>query len=89
MYCIISKVTIRSIQKQVDIITKYLGLSNISSHSFRKLFGVTVYNQTNCNIELLKELFNYSDISTTQRYIKVSKKKIDEVISRIDFTDIW
>lgn len=85
----IIKVTVRAIQKQLDIITKYLGLSNISSHSFRKLFGVTVYNQTNGNIELLKELFNHSDISTTQRYIKVSQKEIDEVSSSIDFTGIW
>lgn len=85
----IIKVTVRAIQKQLDIITKYLGLSNISSHSFRKLFGVTVYNQTNGNIELLKELFNHSDISTTQRYIKVSQKEIDEVSSAIDFTAVW
>lgn len=85
----IIKVTVRAIQKQLDIITKYLGLTNISSHSFRKLFGVTVYNQTNGNIELLKELFNHSNISTTQRYIKVSQKEIDEVSSSIDFTKIW
>lgn len=85
----IIKVTVRAVQKQLDIITKYLGLTNISSHSFRKLFGVTVYNQTNGNIELLKELFNHSNISTTQRYIKVSQKEIDEVSSSIDFTGIW
>lgn len=83
------KVTVRAIQKQLDIIVNYLGLSNISSHSFRKLFGVTVYNQTNGNIELLKELFNHSNISTTQRYIKVSQKAIDEVSESIDFTAVW
>lgn len=83
------KVSIRAIQKQLDIIVKYLGLSNISSHSFRKLFGVTVYNKTNGNIELLKELFNHSNIATTQRYIKVSQKEIDEVSSAIDFTGVW
>lgn len=83
------KVSIRAIQKQLDIIVKHLGLSNISSHSFRKLFGVTVYNRTNGNIELLKELFNHSNIATTQRYIKVSQKEIDEVSSAIDFTGVW
>lgn len=83
------KVTVRAIQKQLDIIVKYLGLNNISSHSFRKLFGVTVYNQTNGNIELLKELFNHSNIATTQRYIKVSQKAINEVSESIDFTDVW
>lgn len=81
-------VTVRAIQKQLAIITKYLKLNNISSHSFRKMFGVTVYNQTNGNIELLKELFNHSSIATTQRYIKVSQKKIDEVSASIDFTGV-
>ena len=80
------QVKVRAIQKQLAIIANYLNLTNISSHSFRKLFGVTVYNKTNGNIELLKELFNHSNISTTQRYIKVSQKQIDEVSSSIDFT---
>ena len=83
------KVKVRAIQKQLAIIANYLNLTNISSHSFRKLFGVTVYNKTNGNIELLKELFNHSNISTTQRYIKVSQKQIDEVSSSIDFTAAW
>lgn len=83
------KVKVRAIQKQLAIIANYLNLTNISSHSFRKLFGVTVYNKTNGNIELLKELFNHSNISTTQRYIKVSQKQIDEISSSIDFTSVW
>lgn len=83
------QVKVRAIQKQLAIIANYLNLTNISSHSFRKLFGVTVYNKTNGNIELLKELFNHSNISTTQRYIKVSQKQIDEVSSSIDFTAAW
>lgn len=83
------QVKVRAIQKQLAIIANYLNLTNISSHSFRKLFGVTVYNQTNGNIELLKELFNHSNISTTQRYIKVSQKQIDEISSSIDFTAAW
>ena len=83
------QVKVRAIQKQLSIIANYLNLTNISSHSFRKLFGVTVYNQTNGNIELLKELFNHINISTTQRYIKVSQKQIDEISSSIDFTAAW
>lgn len=83
------QVKVRAIQKQLAIIANYLNLTNISSHSFRKLFGVTVYNKTNGNIELLKELFNHSNIATTQRYIKVSQKQIDEISSSIDFTNAW
>ena len=83
------QVKVRAIQKQLAIIANYLNLTNISSHSFRKIFGVTIYNKTKGNIELLKELLNHSNISTTQRYIKVSQKQIDEISSSIDFTAAW
>ena len=83
------QVKVRAIQKQLAIIANYLNLTNISSHSFRKIFGVTIYNKTKGNIELLKELLNHSNISTTQRYIKVSQKQIDEISSSINFTAAW
>lgn len=83
------KVKVRAIQKQLEIIVNHLNLTNISSHSFRKFFGVTIYNQTNGNIDLLKEIFNHSNIATTQRYIRVSQKQIDEASSSIDFTEAW
>lgn len=85
----IIKLSRHGIHKQLRIITDYLGLTNISSHSFRKFYGVVVYEQTGGDIELLKELFNHSDVSTTQRYIRVTQKRINEVSSSIDFTEAW
>lgn len=78
-----------AIHKQLKIITDYLGYTNISSHSFRKFYGVVVYETTGGDIELLKELFNHADVSTTQRYIRVSREKINKVSSEVDFTEAW
>lgn len=74
----IIKVTDTSIQKQLRIVCKYLGLENISTHSFRKLYATMQYEQNNNNIELVKELLNHSSIATTQRYIRVSQERINK-----------
>lgn len=72
------KVTDTSIQKQLRIVCKHLGLENVSTHSFRKLYATLQYENNNNNIELVKELLNHSSIATTQRYIRVSQERINK-----------
>jgi len=83
------KIKIRAVQKQLKIITNYLGLMNISTHSFRKLYATTIYEQNNHNLELVKELLNHTSIATTQRYIRVSQQEIDRASASIDFIGVW
>lgn len=75
------------IHKQLKIISNYLGLTNISSHTFRKMFATRVYEQTQ-DIELVKELLNHSDVSTTQKYLRVTQQKIKDVSESIDYTSV-
>jgi integrase len=79
------KIKVRAVQKQLKLITDYLGLNNISTHSFRKLYATTIYENNNHNLELVKELLNHTSIATTQRYIRVSQQAINEASSNIDF----
>lgn len=79
------KVSVRAIQKQLKIITDYLGLSNVSTHSFRKMFATTVYQDNNNNIELVRELLNHTSIATTQRYIRLSQNIINAASESINF----
>ncbi len=58
---------IRNVQQQLKIITNYLGLENISTHSFRKLYATLQYEKSNGNIELIKELLNHTSIATTPK----------------------
>ena len=71
------KVKTRAIQKQLKIVTEYMGLDNISTHSFRKFFATNQYNMSDNNIELVKELLNHSSIATTQKYIRVNQQAIN------------
>ena len=79
---------VRVVQQQLKLITDYLGLSNISTHSFRKLYATTIYEQNSHNIELVKELLNHTSIATTQRYIRVSQQEIDRASASIDFIGV-
>lgn len=78
-------VGVRAVQRQLKIVCDYLGLENISTHSFRKLYATTAYEQSGNNLELVKELLNHTSIATTQRYIRVSQKEIDKASANIDF----
>lgn len=79
------KIGVRAVQKQLKIVTKYLSLDNISTHSFRKLYAVTAYENNNNNIELVKELLNHTSIATTERYIRVSQQAINTASRNINF----
>lgn len=68
----------RTIQHHLSIISDYLELTDVSTHSFRKLYANLQYERNGHDIDLVKELLNHSSIATTQRYIKVSQAAIDK-----------
>ena len=82
---LIFNVKVRAVQKQLKIVCDYLNLENISTHSFRKLFACTAYQNNDKDIYLVKELLNHSSIATTQRYIKVSQEAINRASADMNF----
>lgn len=76
---------VRAVQKQLKIVIDYLGLSNIGTHSFRKLYAVTAYENNNNNIQLLKDLLNHTSVATTQKYIRVTQQAINKASQEISF----
>ena len=74
--------TIRSIQYKLKNIAKYLGddYKDISTHSFRKHAGMTLYRASGNDIELTRKFLNHSSVSTTQRYLGVNDDEINELL---------
>lgn len=72
----------RAIQKHLKKVCDYLGpaYSNISSHSFRKYFGTSIYYANGCDLELVRRLFQHSSAVVTARYLGISDQKIDEAL---------
>lgn len=67
----------RQIQKHLKAVCEYLGLSDISTHSFRKYFATQIYINNDYNIELVRQLLQHSSTAVTQRYIGIQQKQIE------------
>jgi len=79
---IIFPVTKRAVQKHLAKVVDYLGYgNNISTHSFRKRFASEVYEKSGNDIELVRRLLQHSSVAITSRYIGISDKKTESVLS--------
>ncbi|MDU2121868.1 MAG: tyrosine-type recombinase/integrase [Clostridium celatum] len=75
----------RNIREQLSIVCNYLGYKDIGTHSFRKYFARTIYQDTG-DLELVRVLLNHSSLTITQKYIGVSQERVNEVSKSIDFS---
>jgi len=69
------------IQRQLKIVSTYLGLENISTHSFRKYYATEMYVNSGYNIALVSKLLQHSSASITQRYIGISTQEVEKAIA--------
>ena len=71
----------RNIQQQLKIAVDYLGLENVSTHSFRKYYATEMYKNSGNNVLLVTKLLQHSSPSTTQKYIGISEQEIEQAIA--------
>lgn len=88
---IIFQTPIRTLQWKIQQVCKYLGdgYENISTHSFRKRAGMTIYRESGNDIELTRRFLNHSSVNITQRYLRVDEEDINNILKdkyRIPFT---
>ena len=78
----------RAVNKHLHLVCDYLGYERIGSHSFRKYFATSIYVNNNCDINLVRILLQHSSTVTTQRYIGIQNKHIEEALqNHIKFFD--
>lgn len=70
----------RQIQKHLQAACEFLGLSGISTHSFRKYFATQIYINNGYNIELVRQLLQHSSASVTQKYIGIQQKQVEDAL---------
>jgi integrase len=74
--------TVRAVQKQLKRAADYLGLSGISTHSFRKYFATSIYLENGYNIELVRTLLQHSSAAITQKYIGIGTKDMEDALQQ-------
>lgn len=79
---IIFPVSERAVQKHLKKVTDYLGYENIGTHSFRKFFATEIYQNNNYNIVLVQKLLQHGSPVTTQKYIGVSEKEVEDALQK-------
>ena len=77
---LIFPITERAVQKQLKIVCDYLGFEGISTHSFRKWYATEIYNANGFDIALVQRLLQHSSATTTQRYIGIEPREIEQAI---------
>lgn len=75
--------SVRAVQKQLKIVCDYLGIEEVSTHSFRKTFATTAYENSGYNIALVQTLLQHSDTKTTQRYININTRQIEDELQKV------
>lgn len=70
----------RAINKHLKLVCDYLGYSGIGSHSFRKYFATSIYVNNHYDINLVRVLLQHSSTVTTQRYIGLQSKEIENAL---------
>lgn len=70
-------ITVRAVQKQLQIVCEHLKIKGVSTHSFRKYFATNIYLNNNYNIELVRKILQHSSAAVTQKYIGIQQKDIE------------
>lgn len=75
-------ITERNVQKQLRKACDYCEYKNISTHSFRKFFATEIYKNNGYDIMLVKHLLQHSSASTTQRYIGLDNRLVENALEK-------
>lgn len=74
--------SVRAVQKHLQLVCQYLNIQGVSTHSFRKFFAMSIYNNTGHNASIVKELLQHSSIAVTQRYLTVQPDIIEQALAK-------
>ena len=69
-----------AVWKQLRAVTGYIGINNVSAHSFRKKFACDLYERTNYDIMAVSQALQHSRTTTTQTYIKRSDAQMEAAL---------
>lgn len=70
----------RAVTKHLKLVCDHLGYSGIGSHSLRKYFATSIYVNNHYDINLVRVLLQHSSTVTTQRYIGLQSKDIENAL---------
>ena len=77
------QMSVRSYQRSFETLVDKLGVSKLSFHALRHTFATNLL-VNGADLRSVQELLGHSDVSTTQLYTHISKKRLKEVYFSIN-----
>lgn len=74
--------TVRAVQNHLQKACCYLNIDGVGTHSFRKFFAQTIYEENNYDIALIRELLQHSSVAITQRYLGISSQRVEQALQK-------
>lgn len=75
-------VSVRAIQNHLQMACDSLGIVGVGSHSFRKFFAMSIYNENDFNVELVRTLLQHSSVAVTQHYLSVEPRLVENALQK-------
>lgn len=72
----------RQVQRHLKQVVDYLGLTDVSTHSFRKFYATSMFYENDQNFELVRHLLQHSSLAVTQRYLGVDSKVVEKALDK-------
>ena len=60
--------------------TDYLGLENVSSHSWRKMYCLQIYEKSGNDLVAVQQAMLHSSLAVTQRYLNRRSEKLESIL---------
>lgn len=77
----IFNLTCRAVNKYIrKVAVDFLEMENVSSHSWRKLFSLTVYEKSDYDIVAVKDALLHSSLAVTQKYLNRRNEKLEGIL---------
>jgi len=80
-------ITVRAVQKHLQLVCDYLGIEGVSTHSVRKYFGCSQYSDHH-DIELLRVLYQHSSTAVTSAYLSINPKQVEDALQKHTYLPI-
>ena len=72
-----------NVQKYMRLVTLTLGIKDCGTHGLRKKAASEIYEKSGYDIETVRRFLNHSSVTTSQRYIARSDRRMEQAISDI------
>lgn len=72
--------TVRAVDKYIKKVADFLELENVSSHSWRKLYSLSIYEKSGNDTVAVQQALMHSSLAVTQRYLNRNSEKLESIL---------